>query len=140
MSDIKPKGNIRDINMIKDEEVIDKFELAVDSARGCFVHVFINSECGSYRQYEKEYDYFKNTYGKYLQDRKVYPLCITFFWVSREQVKEIQKNVNESFDVNSYYSIIGGIRQKTACFIEDTKGYIGSIDEYISVREELEDE
>ena len=142
-------------NMSLEEVLINSIEYE-GAYSGCFVDIYINKEANTIGDYEGEYNYFTNTVNKYIDEKKMIPLKVTFYKIDKDTLNKIEDYFLKDLDEDSEYEkILGidkyrlGIYRKdtndlgsppniTACFDEKAGGYIGDYDEYERRRKELD--
>ena len=125
--------------MASDEEIMQNLKVAVKEG-GCYVEIFIDKATGSYGQYEAEYEYFTQTVDRYIDEKKMFPIYVSFFSLSKDEIEDLKKCAQTNTDTNSYYKKLEELEEVDFCFFKDSNLYVDDISEYCNDRENMENE
>ncbi|MBP5661444.1 MAG: hypothetical protein J6X08_08975 [Lachnospiraceae bacterium] len=122
-----------------DEEIMQKLKVAVDEG-GCYAEIFINETAVSYGRYEAEYEYFTKTVDRYIDEKKMFPIYVSFFKLPQEEIENLQKCARTNTDTNVYYKKLNDFNSVDFCFFKDSNLYLNDVSEYKRIREKMENE
>lgn len=137
-------------NILKNSVVLD------GAYSGCFMDVYVNKDIGSTKNFSDEYEFFTSTVDQYIEEGKMIPLTVSFYWIDEDALNRIEKYFSKDVDDDLCYEValgvdnfemgiytfegenVGSPPNISVCFDKDAEGFIGSYSEYKRRREIIE--
>ncbi len=118
------------------EEILDN-SIISDEFGYLGVDIYINEEKGTNKEYEKEYDFFSEKVTNYVNEKKLLPIGVCFWYVQEDSFDRIVQYYEEDIDYDSYFQeqIRGEYKKEIVPF---TEKHFTTKEEYIKKREEIE--
>ena len=138
-SDLRISDELFDPNTASVEDIIKKAEIGA-TVGGCYVDIFIDRQEGTGKMYEKEYLYFTQGIENYIEENKIFQICLRLIWVTEEESERVKECLMSMKTKGDYYDMIEPLSKESINFIKKAPAYVGSKEEYILRREMFENE